>query len=470
MRLPDAFVQEMKSLPRVDAEDFFQSLDEPLPVSIRLNPHKPIPSGQLPAESDGRVLWNERGLYLKSRPSFTFEPLFHAGCYYVQEASSMFVACAVRHALKTMGKEQAPIRVLDLCAAPGGKSTAALDVLPEQALLVANELIRQRAYVLAENITKWGYPNGIVTQNEPKDFGAMGPCFDLLLTDVPCSGEGMFRKEPDALKDWSPENVRMCAERQRRIIQEAWPALMPGGCLIYSTCTYNTAENEENIQWMEKELNAEILEIPTDESWPVLPAQAGDMPVYRFMPHKSRGEGFFLALLRKSTDSGSFRSREKSARNEKAGKLKFDKEAFRRCFRCDWQDLLKHADLFSCVYCGAVCSAIPKEHEVFFQRLKKHLRILSAGISLGQFKGKDFLPDTALAHSILLDKSKLEICTVDKEQAITYLRHEAAVLPDTFAIGLLLVEYQNQALGWMKNIGPRANNLYPAEWRIRNEK
>ena len=196
-----------------------------------------------------------------------------------------------------------PVVMLDLCAAPGGKSTLSRSALPEGSLLVANEVMRNRSQILAENLIKWGYPDVVVTNNDPADFTTMEHLFDVILTDVPCSGEGMFRKDEVAVEEWSVENVDVCWQRQRRILKDIWPTLKPGGLLIYSTCTFNREENEDNISWIAKELGAEVLPVPVDESWGITGNLIGeDFPVYRFLPHRTMGEGFFIAVLRKHTD------------------------------------------------------------------------------------------------------------------------------------------------------------------------
>ena len=283
MNLPAPFVAGMQQLLGNETFSAFQeALQTDTPVSVRMNTAK---CGRIP-EAATPVAWCTSGYYLSKRPTFTFDPLFHAGGYYVQEASSMFVEQALRRWV------EGPVVMLDLCAAPGGKSTLARSVLPSGSLLVANEVMRNRSQVLAENLIKWGHPGVIVTQNDPADFTDLGPVFDVILTDVPCSGEGMFRKDPVAITEWSPENVDLCVQRQRRILRDIWPALKPGGILIYSTCTYNTHENEENVHWISRELGAEVLSLEVPDSWSITGnLLGGEFPVYRFLPHRTVGEG-----------------------------------------------------------------------------------------------------------------------------------------------------------------------------------
>ena len=291
MALPIDFITRTRALLGEEFDRLEAALNADVPVSIRINSMKGTPAPKAGAP----VAWCESGFYLPERLSFTFDPLFHAGAYYVQEASSMFL----EQAIKAYVKE--PVRCLDLCAAPGGKSTHLASLLPDGSLLVSNEVIRSRSYVLAENIAKWGRPDTIVINNDPEEIGeALPHLFDVIVTDVPCSGEGMFRKDTDSTGEWSVDNVRLCASRGRRIIHDIWNALKPGGILIYSTCTYNTEEDEENIHYIIEELGAEALPIPTQEEWQITGALRFEHPVYRFFPHKTRGEGFFLAALRKA--------------------------------------------------------------------------------------------------------------------------------------------------------------------------
>ncbi|KAA6307840.1 Ribosomal RNA small subunit methyltransferase F, partial [termite gut metagenome] len=258
------FTKQMRTLlGDEDYDKFIRALQMPAPASVRFNTWKTdsLLLSVFHSQLDKEIPWCSAGYYLKQRLTFTFDPLFHAGCYYVQEASSMFLEQAIRQYVQT------PVVMLDLCAAPGGKSTHVQSLLPEGSLLVANEIIRSRSHVLAENLTKWGYLNLIVTNNDPADFTPLTDFFDVILADVPCSGEGMFRKNTEAINEWSLENVELCRRRQRRIISDIWTCLKPEGILIYSTCTYNTKENEENVQWMQQELGAEPLSVDISDHW-----------------------------------------------------------------------------------------------------------------------------------------------------------------------------------------------------------
>lgn len=391
MQLPEDFVRQTRLVMGEERYNrFVEALDEEAPTSIRMNPKKITLPSSIHAPQD-RVPWCTEGYYLEGRPQFTFDPLFHAGCYYVQEASSMFIT----HVLKTLLGYQLstihyPPRVLDLCAAPGGKSTAMRSVLPEESVLVSNEPIPTRAQILLENISKWGWDNCIVTNNYPRDFKKAKTKFDMILCDVPCSGEGMFRKDPDAIGEWSLQNVEKCWRLQRDIVSDAWECLTPGGILIYSTCTYNTKENEENVRWILEHFDAEILDIPTESSWGITGSllEGFDAPVYRFIPGFTQGEGLFMAVLRKAGE----------------------------------------------------------RHDMPNPKKENHINPLPAiNYQLEE------LPKVELSY----------------QEALKYLRGEALVLPTDTPKGLVAITYKGIPLGQAKNIGNRANNLYPKPWRIK---
>ena len=296
IQLPAAFTEKTRQLMGEERfRHYLQSFEEDAPVSIRLNPMKAVDMEVIDGE---RVPWCQEGYYLPKRPNFTMDPLLHAGCYYVQEASSMFITHVLRQYVKT------PVHMLDMCAAPGGKSTAAIATLPEGSTLCANEPIRQRANILKENITKWGYPDCTVTNLYPRDVRKSKAHYDVILCDVPCSGEGMFRKDEATIREWSLQNVEKCWQLQREIVCEAWKCLNDGGLLIYSTCTFNTKENEENVRWIMQELDAQILPVEIQPEWNITGSllEGFDEPVYRFIPGVSKGEGLFMAVLRKKGD------------------------------------------------------------------------------------------------------------------------------------------------------------------------
>ena len=452
MTLPEDFIRETRLLMgEARFNRFIGAFDEEAPTSIRLNPRfsRNVECGARPKaacyQRDARM-WNENtpsagfsedttaadsmeegnhnspfsilnsqfdkvpwcpeGFYLSGRPQFTFDPLFHAGCYYVQEAASMFITHVIKWAMEAPANNHPlsiinfPLQALDLCAAPGGKSTAMRTVLPEGSILVSNEPIPTRAQILLENITKWGWTDCIVTNNYPRDFRKAKMQFDLILCDVPCSGEGMFRKDPATISEWSPQNVEKCWRLQREIVADAWECLNPGGILIYSTCTYNIKENEENVRWILETYDAESLTIPTEPSWNITGSllPGFDVPVYRFIPGITRSEGLFLCVLKKRG--------------------------------------VKHEE------CGA--RNVPLQKEL---SRNQGIKVIS-------------LP-TPFATGL---ENTADLSYPD---ALRYLRGEALVLPPDTPRGIVTVTYKGFPLGPVKNIGNRANNLYPKPWRIK---
>ncbi len=451
MKLPHEFIESIRPLLGQEWNSFEEVLSEETPVSIRANPGKAHSINQ----SNVQVPWCEAGYYLDKRPSFTFDPLFHAGAYYVQEASSMFVEQVFK---QYIGDEE--VKVLDLCAAPGGKSTHIASLISEESLLVANEVIKSRANILSENITKAGYSNVIVTNNDPVQMGELASFFDVILVDAPCSGEGMFRKDPGALTEWSPANVQLCAERQRRILADVWDALKPGGLLIYSTCTYNRTENEDNIIWIRDNLGAEVLPLEVQPQWGISPSYDEGIDAYHFFPHKTKGEGFFLSVMRKKEDPIIYESI-----NRPKGKKENKKKE--PVLSNEYKKYIRNPENFIFFDKNDLWFAFPKHHYDDFQRIISELRLVSAGIYVGEVKGKDFIPQHSLAMSVELNKDSFVLHDINKETAIAYLRKEALSFPD-LPKGYILLIYEEQPLGFIKNIGNRANNLYPNEWRIRS--
>lgn len=389
MELPAGFVNEMQRLlPPDEYERFVASMDMPCPVSIRLNRRKISAEimadleAHLHLNTDEQVAWCADGYYLPERPVFTLDPLLHAGAYYVQEASSMFVAHLINIYIGTR-----PVRALDLCAAPGGKSTLLESYLPLGSMLTCNEVVAKRARILQENMTKWGGANVQVTSYEARAFAQMGAEYDFILCDVPCSGEGMMRKDDEARTQWTDELVDMCSRRQRDIVADIWPCLTPGGIMIYSTCTYNTRENEENVAWIASELGADILPVDAKTEWNIMGnlLPHAPFPCAHFMPHRVRGEGFFCAVLRKK---------------------------------------------------GEAAIAQPKH-----VGRENRNEVYSAPV--------------------------LPLVTVDRTTALHYLHGDAIRLAADAPRGIVTIAYCGLPLGQAKNIGTRANNLYPKEWRIR---
>jgi 16S rRNA C967 or C1407 C5-methylase (RsmB/RsmF family)/NOL1/NOP2/fmu family ribosome biogenesis protein len=446
MILPESFIQRILLDLVEQAEPFFQSLETETPVSIRINPLK-----QFNTEELERVTWCETGYYLPERPIFTLDPLLHAGAYYVQEASSMFLEQALK---QTVDLSQ-PLKVLDLCASPGGKSTHLSSIILSESLLVSNEVIRPRAKVLAENLTKWGNPNVVVTNNDPSDFQRLPGFFDVLVVDAPCSGEGLFRKDPNAVNEWSEENVNLCAARQKRIVADVWDTLKPGGIIVYSTCTYNRQEDEENLQWMIEEMEAEQLRLDIS-AFPEITLSEG-LPGYHFYPHKTKGEGFFIAVLRKGFGNEYHPSRLKKPALSKIGAA-IQKEVsgwIENPSRYDYWSFQEKVLAFSTRWSNELLTLIDK------------LSIVQAGTEVCEIKGKDLIPSQALALSTILKKGTFTNEDLDLKTALTYLKKED--IKPTGTEQYLLATYRQTPLGFLKKAGNRYNNLFPKEWRIRME-
>jgi 16S rRNA C967 or C1407 C5-methylase (RsmB/RsmF family)/NOL1/NOP2/fmu family ribosome biogenesis protein len=442
---PQGFLQRLKSQSYIDRQALLKSLEEPSPVSIRLNPAKWI---KRPMNSEP-VPWCGNGYYLGTRPSYTLDPLFHAGCYYPQEASSMFL----EHVIKQLTVPLENLRVLDLCGAPGGKSTLLSDLIGFDSLLVTNDVIRARAAVLAETITKWGSGNTLVTQSDPAAFGRLSGFFDIALVDAPCSGEGMFRSEV-AVNEWSLENSSHCAERQKRILMDVWPALKENGILIYSTCTFNPGENEENIKWLIAQQEAECVRIDISGFNGITEIDFQGIYGYGLYPNKVRGEGFFISVVRKKS------KQEKAIiRSQRKTELRPDKNDY--VIADEWtgfskERLLKWKDELYAVPCAM------DDYVHLFQ----NLNIVKPGTLLYVRKKNDYLPTHELALSQFIREDsfpKMEICLRD---ALAYLRRDSFALTGA-SNGWNIVTYNGVNLGFIKNIISRVNNYYPVEWRIR---
>lgn len=451
MKLPNQFEEMMiQQLGETEAKLLCHALsDTESPTSIRINRNK-ISMYPDSANIEDVVPWCKDGLYLKTRPSFTFDPLFHAGCYYVQEASSMYLS----RILETYIGEN-PIVALDMCAAPGGKSTLTISQLPENSLLISNEVMHQRAQVLAENITKWGNPNTIVTSNYAEDFLPLGEIFDLIICDAPCSGEGMFRKDQGAIEDWSLDNVNTCWKRQRDIIINNWKTLKPGGIFIYSTCTFNRYEDEENVEWIVKELGGEILPLNDSEEWNISNGH--------FFPHKTKGEGFFICALRKESDNENASSINSKQKKHKKNLNKQKTNQIPKEVK-SWID---NPDLYNFTMDNDKIFCFNKQYSDTLQLIKETLRVICAGTELATIKGKTLQPAHSLAVSTILARSTFPQIDLSLEDAIAYLRTETIQVDAPK--GYILLTYQGHAIGFGKNVGNRVNNLYPQEWRIRKQ-
>ena len=443
--MPPDFLNRIQSQFPSDFDQFVTSVDQPAAVSLRVNSQKfAIP------EVSERVPWCETGIFLNERPSFTLDPIFHSGAYYVQEASSMFVEQAFRQIEHEKGRV-----VLDLCAAPGGKSTHLLSLVDPDDLLVSNEVIRSRVSVLDENLRKWGHQNVVVTSNDPSNFSELEGLFDVILVDAPCSGEGLFRRDASAIQQWSVENTNLCATRQRRILADIWPSLKKGGYLIYSTCTFNPEENEENLKWLAKNNAIESIRIPLQENWNVDEIETNGLFGYRFLPHKVKGEGFFLTLIRKNEGAESYPvSRKAKTKLEKMPKQFAE---IRNWLTSSISEFFVKSEFII---------AFPENHISTLNALSEQLRIISFGLPVAQFKKNDLLPEHTFALSIDRNPVVFESVEVDLKTALLFQKKEEIRVSSTTK-GWLLVQFQGVPLGFVKNLGNRANNYFPKEWRIR---
>lgn len=442
--LPEAFKNEMQVLLGENFASFVRALEEPPPVSVRYNPLKLSPAAGTP------VPWCTQARYLDERPSFTLDPLFHAGGYYVQEASSMLLEQAVSQLIG-----HRPIIAVDLCAAPGGKSTHLLSLLSRYSLLIANEAIRGRVGMLSENMEKWGYENVIVTHNDPGDFARVPEFADLVLVDAPCSGEGLFRKDPDAMREWSPHHVELCSLRQRRIVSDAWALLKPGGTLIYSTCTYNHQENLGNLNWLAGNYELEFESLLMNPNWGVQEMREGNCMGYQCFPHRVRGEGYFLSVIRK-------RGTSKARGNRPRHKLRHPSEKELGAAR-EW---ITHPENMLFFLHGQQVRFLPAQHENDLLNILDNLHVIQAGSALGEIMKNKIVPDHGLALSVSRNKNALPVLNLDRAQALAYLRKEST-LPAAENTGFHVVEFEGLGLGWMNVLPNRMNNLYPAARRIR---
>jgi 16S rRNA C967 or C1407 C5-methylase (RsmB/RsmF family)/NOL1/NOP2/fmu family ribosome biogenesis protein len=545
--LPPALTESLRGIPGFD-EQAFLSIHEkgPSVTSIRFNPHKYSASEtigerqRLVAQEMGwkPVPWCKDGWYLSSRPSFITDPAWHAGLYYVQEASSMFLEQVflqhtdVQHTdvpqadvsqadvskadvphtdvpqadpLKAGVPEARPsgsLRVLDACAAPGGKSTHLQALIGKDGLLVSNEVIRTRVSILSENIQRWGGDNTVVTNNDPRDFGALPGFFDVLMVDAPCSGSGLFRREPELIVEWSPSQVQLCSQRQERILSDLWGSLRQGGLLIYSTCSYSTEEDEQILDWLCHSFEVESLPVALREDWGIVEVQAGSSGAYgyRFYPNRLDGEGFFIAALRKKgadEDNGGNhkegrnfgagsgpgpggQSPAKSGRGKTAGPrrsgvespvkrgdtspVKRGGEPLEKGIAEALGPWIREPDRYHFLQTGDTIRAVPASRSEDLAYLSSALHVRHAGIALGQWMRTELIPDQGLALSLLLSPDIPRIA-LTREQALAYVRKDELRLEEA-PKGWTLVTYGGHGLGWVKVLAGRINNYYPKQWRV----
>lgn len=438
IELPEAFVK------RVSEDTFLgnsllAALDEEQPVAIRINSLK----GVSVFSGLEAIPWSKNGFYLAERPVFTLDPHFHGGRYYPQEAGSQFIDCILRQ----LSLPEDPV-VLDLCAAPGGKSTLITDFLEGKGLLLANEVIQSRSRILKENLMKWGAKNTLVSNNDPADFETLNHTFDCILIDAPCSGEGMFRKDPEARNEWSVESVNLCAARQKRIVMDVWDSLKPNGYLIYSTCTFNEQENEANVEWILSQTDSELVS-------PDIPfAKKGRNEIgYYALPSELKTEGFYVVVIRKLGEERIQKNKSKK------------KSSLTRIKAESWMNDWISTDESEFVQWNNYLFAVPNGKLELIENLHSKLRIIKLGTELGEISRKGLIPNEALALSEGLLSSQIPDIELSKEEALHYLKGETFNLNGKH--GFNTVSFEGTKLGWIKHLGNRFNNLYPKEWRIR---
>lgn len=460
--LPAGFTAEIESYGTPWGATLIDALTSTQPsVSVRINPLK-VPHAVAAADDDEKVPWSQFGFYLPERPVFALDPAWHQGLYYVQDSSSMAVEAAVREITAKYLPTNRPISMLDACAAPGGKTIAALSALPQGSCVIANEYMPDRARILAENLSKYGSPDVVaVTSCDTAMLRVFDEAFDIVIADVPCSGEGMMRKDDQAIDQWSEKLVADCASLQREIVRKLWRTLRPGGFLIYSTCTFNRHENEDNIATLALEFEAESMAVEALESIPEIthgldPAH----PSYRFLPGICRGEGLFMAVLRKPGEvpeepwhaAGRVPGVSRTPLAPGAGKLS-GIDAATYSFASDAKG--------TSVWC------YPTVHTDYVRAVMA-LRPMRTGTPVATVKGRDLAPAAELALSTILPKQQFPEAPLDYRAAIEYLRGNAlSDIPGDLPRGFILPSYRGFPLGFAKNIGRRANNLFPDALRLR---
>ncbi len=419
-------------------QELLDALETEQPISVRYNSSKK----QAPEQDTAAIPWSKNGVYLKERPSYTLDPLFHAGCYYPQEAGSQFLDAILRQIELPLH----PI-VLDLCAAPGGKSTLIADFLNGRGLLVANEVIQNRSKILKENLVKWGATNTLVSNNDPAQFSGLTSVFDCIVVDAPCSGEGMFRKDHQARNEWSENNVDLCVGRQRRIVMDVWDSLKEDGFLIYSTCTFNRQENEDNVRWILAETGGEIVPLSISHA----KSDRENLGFY-CLPHLIDTEGFYFAVIQKKNGR-----KPKKSKPTKSLVTPLKDSSFLASF--------VNSQQVSFVQWSDYAFAIPSGHLELIQLLHAELRLIKMGTECGEISRKGLIPNEALAFNPSILQATIPTHELTKQEALQYLHGDT--FPISGAIGFGIVTYNGVPLGWIKNLGNRFNNLYPKEWRIR---
>jgi 16S rRNA C967 or C1407 C5-methylase (RsmB/RsmF family)/NOL1/NOP2/fmu family ribosome biogenesis protein len=449
LQLPAEFLNSISCCNGFDESAFVDAHQTDSPTSIRLNPFKPT---ELNFKLRDHVPWNDKGFYLKERPNFTYDILFQAGCYYVQEAGSMFI----EHALKSCIDFNQTLLAFDVCASPGGKSTLLNSLLNSESTLVANEIIKQRSEVLAQNLSKWGTCNVVVTNNDPSSYSDINDVFDVILVDAPCSGSGLFRKQHDAIDEWSLDNVNLCSQRQKRILSDIIGTLKQGGTLVYSTCSYSRAENEDVADWLVNEFGLISVQIPIETNWGIVETKSENHKAigYRFYPDKTQTEGFFCAVFKKPGAIDSHRQVRKSKHEAFSIIKPKEKELFENWIsNLDEHQITKFKDDY----------LLTNQTTLDFINKFSNLYYKKVGTTIGSLIKNEVIPHHDLAWSI---HKSTNIQTIDctQEQAIQFLKKELQAIDGNK--GWNLLSYQGFGIGWIKHLGNRLNNYLPNEFRI----
>lgn len=436
---PKAFEERVSADPFL-TEKLLEALNQDAPTSIRYNSSKHNPE----FKNSKPISWSKNGVLLTERPIFTLDPHFHGGCYYPQESGSQFLDFILR----ALELPENPI-ILDLCAAPGGKSTLIADFLNKNGLLVSNEIIPNRAKILKENLIKWGTHNSIVTTNDPKDFSKLPHLFDVIVVDAPCSGEGMFRKDLNARNEWSKEHVKLCSSRQKRIVMDVWNSLKPGGYFIYSTCTFNEDENENNIRWLLENTESKIVDLVVPD------AEKGRGNIgYYALPSKLESEGFYFCVIQKTENLT-----ESKFRKQNSKKL----SEFKSLEKIDsW---INQSESIVILEWNSFLFAVPKIFVPQIIHINEELRVIKLGTEIGELTTKGLLPNVALGLDPSIRNTNFPQCALTEKEALLYLKGETFQLAGQ--IGYQLMSFNGTGLGFIKHLGNRFNNLYPKEWRIR---
>ncbi len=451
MNLPQEFTERLFRQFGNESSDLIESFNLASPTSIRIHQNK------LKEFSGEKIPWSNSGYYLRERPLFTIDPLFHSGCYYVQEASSMFL----EQVFTQLFLKEEKITVLDLCAAPGGKSTHIASLLNDESVLVSNEVIGSRAGILKENIIKQGRGNVIVTNSDAKYFGELNEVFDCIVIDAPCSGEGLFRKDKEAVNEWSTDQAHFCSIRQQRILEDVIPCLKKNGLLIYSTCTFNPEENELQLKWLKEKYGFSGVQLKTENSWNIDEWNEDGLYGYRFMPHKIKGEGFFLAVLRKEESDSAIGNSSNKKFVSWMPEICEEKEI------STLENWIKKNESENIYKWKEKYFLLNNEQLKIMNELSDRVKTIYAGVELASKKHDEFIPSPALALFEGINISSFNNLNLSREQALSFLRKDSLQI-SSVEKGWMLAVFENHPLGWVKALSNRMNNYFPMEWRIKN--